>query len=99
MREKAEVNGVVADMETDGGTEVATVESVQEMETNDENLVMAEIGEIDKYKLLARLFTEIKHLKKYVPNSRRFDGYTKQTDVGRLRMLADYFRERKKMAV
>lgn len=99
QREQVQVNEILQDMESTGGTEALAVESVQGMESNDENFVLAKIGKNDKYKLPARLFSEIKQLKKYVPNSRRFDGYTKETDAGRLRMLADYFRERKKSVV
>jgi hypothetical protein len=53
--------------------------------------VMAKIGENDKYKLPTWLLSEIKQLKKYVPNSKCLNGCIKQMDVGLLCMLADYF--------
>jgi hypothetical protein len=65
-----------------------TMPVTADMEMDDKKLVMNELGKTCRFQLKARLFWKIKELKKWIKNPGCFDGYTKETDSGQLRMLA-----------
>ena len=76
-------------------SESVVVPAELHIESDDEKLVMAELNE-NVHTVRGRLFSEIKHLKKFIPQKRRFDGYTSKTDNERLHMLAEYYREKRR---
>jgi hypothetical protein len=75
--------------------DMALVSTGLEEESDDEKLVMAELN-ADVHTVRGKIFGEIKHLRKFVPNKRRFDGYTSKPDNVRMHMLAEYYREKRR---
>lgn len=75
--------------------DMALVPTGLEEESDDEKLVMAELN-ADVHTVRGKIFGEIKHLRKFVPNKRRFDGYTSKPDNVRMHMLAEYYREKRR---
>lgn len=67
-----------------------------ESDGDDQKVVMAEIGETVRFKMLGKVSGEIKNLKRFVENPKQFAGYTLSTDEVQVRMRAYYFREQKK---
>jgi hypothetical protein len=84
MRKDVKIVGIEANVEIGSVPTPVTAD----MEMDDKKLVMNELGKTCRFQLKARLFWKIKELKKWIKNPGCFDGYTKETDSGQLRMLA-----------
>jgi len=76
-------------------SDVVVVPVREDVESEDERIVMEELNE-NVHTVRSRLFSEIKHLIKFVLQKRRFDGYTSKTDKERLYMVAEYIREKQR---